>query len=101
MREVAAVERDRVVGGVLRYRTKPATDGLLPGEAAFLACTFRLADDLGLSRRQCDATELFQRLLDLRNDVGWLAEEYDPPGKTSAGKFLASLQPYCAGQHGS
>ncbi|GIF02807.1 glycoside hydrolase family 15 protein [Actinoplanes siamensis] len=66
-------------GFLLRYR--PDADGVdgLPGtEGAFLACTFWLVEALhGIGRRK-PATELFERLLGLRNDVGMLAEQYDP-----------------------
>jgi GH15 family glucan-1,4-alpha-glucosidase len=53
-------------------------DGLQGSEATFLVCTFWLVDALhGTGRRQ-EAQELYERLLGLRNDVGLLAEEYDP-----------------------
>lgn len=85
---IEAIERDLVVDGfVLRYRTNPETDALPHGEGAFLACTFWLADSLALLGRKRDATERFQRLLDLRNDVGLLAEEYDPVSKRLLGNF--------------
>ena len=89
---VEAIERDLVVDGfVLRYRTKPETDGLPPGEAAFLPCTFWLADNFALLGRQRDAVELFRSLLKLRNDVGLLAEEYDPAEKRLLGNFPQAL----------
>ena len=85
---VAAVERELLADHfVLRYRTKPETDALPPGEAAFLACTFWLADNYALLGRRDDAVELFERLLTLRNDVGLLAEEYDPSAKRLMGNF--------------
>ena len=76
---VAAIERELTVDGlVLRYRTHEAVDGLPPGEGVFLACSFWLADNLVLQGRQREARALFERLLGLCNDVGLLAEEYDP-----------------------
>jgi GH15 family glucan-1,4-alpha-glucosidase len=85
---VEAIERDLVEEGfVLRYRTKPKVDGLPPGEAPFLACSFWLADNLALMGRREDARLLFERLLGLCNDVGLLAEEYDPAAQRLLGNF--------------
>lgn len=56
-------------------------------EGAFLACTFWLADNYALVGRPDDARSLFRRLLDLRNDVGLLAEEYDPVAGRQLGNF--------------
>jgi GH15 family glucan-1,4-alpha-glucosidase len=85
---VEAIERDLVEEGlVLRYRTKPKVDGLPPGEAPFLACSFWLADNLALMGRREDARLLFERLLNLCNDVGLLAEEYDPVAQRLLGNF--------------
>jgi GH15 family glucan-1,4-alpha-glucosidase len=87
---VEAVERELVHDGlVLRYRPRDdsAVDGLSGGEGAFLACSFWLVDNLALLGRQDDARELFEHLLSLRNDVGLLAEEYDPVTKRMVGNF--------------
>jgi GH15 family glucan-1,4-alpha-glucosidase len=89
---VEAIERELLVDGfVLRYRTPgPAdasVDGLPGDEGAFLACTFWLADNYELLGRSADARELFERLLGLRNDVGLLAEEYDPRLGRLVGNF--------------
>jgi GH15 family glucan-1,4-alpha-glucosidase len=62
-------------------------DGLPPGEGAFLACSFWLADNYILQGRVDEARELFERLLSLRNDVGLLAEEYDPGLSRQVGNF--------------
>jgi GH15 family glucan-1,4-alpha-glucosidase len=76
---IEAVERDLLVDGfVKRYRTSPGLDGLPSGEGAFLACSFWLVECLAMLGRHDDATGMFERLLTLQNDVGLLAEEYDP-----------------------
>jgi GH15 family glucan-1,4-alpha-glucosidase len=85
---VHAIEHRLVRDGlVLRYDTGLTDDGLPPGEGAFLACSFWLADNMILQRRVVEAHELFERLLSLRNDVGLLAEEYDPRSKRQLGNF--------------
>jgi GH15 family glucan-1,4-alpha-glucosidase len=87
---VAAIERELVVDGfVLRYRpeTSEHVDGLPPGEGTFLPCTFWLADNLALLGRRREARAIFERLLSLRNDVGLLAEQYDPAGRRLVGNF--------------
>jgi GH15 family glucan-1,4-alpha-glucosidase len=76
---IKAIERELTEDGfVRRYKTTESDDGLPGGEALFLACSFWLVDALHLAGRQREATELFERLLDLRNDVGLLSEEWDP-----------------------
>ena len=72
---------------VLRYDTAASDDGLPPGEGAFLACSFWLVDAYVLQHRWQDARELFDRLLELRNDVGLLSEEYDPRTCRLVGNF--------------
>ena len=85
---VEAIERRLMVDGlVLRYDTDTGVDGLAPGEGAFLACSFWLADNYVLAGRRDDARHLFERLLDLRNDVGLLAEQYDPRAQRQLGNF--------------
>ena len=85
---VEAVERDLMVDGlVLRYRPQKIHDGVDGEEGAFLACSFWLADALALIGRPQQAEALFERLLELRNDLGLLAEEYDPRQKRFLGNF--------------
>ena len=85
---VRAIERELMEGGlVLRYRTKEHVDGLPPGEGPFLACSFWLADVYGMLGRHADAERLFEHLLSLRNDLGLLAEEYDPRARRQLGNF--------------
>ena len=88
---VAAIERNLLHDGlVYRYSRShgPRTDdGLPPGEGAFLACSFWLVGNYARTGRVGDARELFQRLLSLRNDVGLLAEQYDPVARRQLGNF--------------
>ncbi len=74
-------------GLVYRYDTTQTDDGLPAGEGVFLACSFWLADAYVMQGRMDEARALFDRLLDLRNDLGLLAEEYDPIRKRLVGNF--------------
>ncbi|WP_263103129.1 glycoside hydrolase family 15 protein [Kitasatospora sp. DSM 101779] len=90
---IEAIQRELSTedGFVLRYPTHDENganvDGLSGHEGAFLACSFWLADDLAMIGRVSEARELFDRLLALRNDVGLLAEEWDPRAKRQVGNF--------------
>src|SRR5207253_4323984 len=90
VRTIEAIQSELAVDGfVRRYSTdtKDTVDGLPPGEAAFLPCTFWLADNLALLGRDAEARALFERLLALANDVGLLSEEYDVDAKRLVGNF--------------
>ena len=85
---VEAIENGLMRDGVvMRYDTSSADDGLPPGEGAFLACSFWLADAYVLLERYDDARALFERLTALVNDVGLLSEQYDPRAKRMLGNF--------------
>jgi GH15 family glucan-1,4-alpha-glucosidase len=88
---VHAIEQDLMHAGLVYRYTRshdPQTDdGLPPGEGAFLACSFWLAGNYARSGRIAEARELFEHLLSLRNDVGLLAEEYEPVGRRQLGNF--------------
>ena len=85
---VEAIERDLLRDGfLLRYDTGQADDGLPPGEGAFLACSFWLVDAWLMIGRRADAEALFERLLGVRNDLGLLAEEFDPRVGRLCGNF--------------
>ncbi|MEU9120809.1 glycoside hydrolase family 15 protein [Streptomyces sp. NPDC048506] len=76
------------IGLVRRYSTEGGSvDGLPGGEGTFLVCSFWLADALRLSGRRREAAELFEQLLELRNDLGLLSEEYDPVAHRQLGNF--------------
>jgi GH15 family glucan-1,4-alpha-glucosidase len=87
---IQAIQRELCTDGlVLRYDPDqaPEIDGLPPGEGAFLACSFWLADNLALMGHRDEARQQFERLLSLRNDLGLLAEEYDPGLGRQLGNF--------------
>ncbi|MCK7621911.1 glycoside hydrolase family 15 protein [Streptomyces sp. RS10V-4] len=86
---VDAVRRELTHDGLVRrYSTEgEPVDGLPGSEGTFLVCSFWLADALLLTGRRRAARELFERLLELRNDVGLLAEEYDPATRRQWGNF--------------
>ena len=82
-------------GFVRRYDSTSDVDGLPPGEGAFLPCTFWLADNLALQGRHEEAVEVFERLLAVRNDLGLLAEEYDPVARRQLGNFPQAFSHVC------
>jgi GH15 family glucan-1,4-alpha-glucosidase len=89
---IAAIERTLLVDGlVLRYETESGVDGLPAGEGAFLPCSFWLADCYALTGRREEGVALFERLLALSNDVGLLAEEYEPTSRRMLGNFPQAL----------
>jgi GH15 family glucan-1,4-alpha-glucosidase len=85
---VAAIEKRLMKDGLLlRYDSEAGVDGLPPGEGTFLVCSFWLADVYVLLGRDDDARALFNRLAGLCNDVGLLAEQYDPHERRMLGNF--------------
>jgi GH15 family glucan-1,4-alpha-glucosidase len=83
-----AIRRHLMVDGLVhRYDTRSSKDGLPAGEGAFLACSFWFADNLVLLGQRQEAQDLFEHLLDVRNDVGLMSEEYDPVAKRMLGNF--------------
>lgn len=83
----AIQERLTVDGLVQRYATHLTDDGLPPGEGVFIACSFWLADVMVMQGRRDEALALFERLCGLANDVGLIAEEYDPVARQMLGNF--------------
>ncbi|MFH0245353.1 glycoside hydrolase family 15 protein [Streptomyces sp. HK10] len=92
---VAAIERELLGDGLVQRYTMgsrtDSVDGLPAGEAAFLPCSFWLADNYILQGRVREGRELFERLLDLRNDLGLLSEEYDTGHRRLVGNFPQAL----------
>jgi GH15 family glucan-1,4-alpha-glucosidase len=87
---VEAIRSELTADGlVMRYRPRPdgEVDGIGEGEGVFVACSFWLVEVLALQGDHAEARELFERLLDLRNDVGLLSEEYD----TEAGRLVGNF----------
>ena len=85
---IRAVEEDLLVDGfVQRYKPSELVDGQTGGEGAFLACSFWLVTARIITGRIDEARDLFERLLTIRNDVGLLAEEYDPKAGRQLGNF--------------
>ena len=85
---VAQIERSLMQDGLLlRYDSDHSADGVSGSEGTFLVCSFWLADVYVLLGRRQEARELFDRLCALCNDVGLLAEQYDPRSKRMLGNF--------------
>jgi GH15 family glucan-1,4-alpha-glucosidase len=83
---VETIQRELMDDGfVRRYDNKDTKDGFDSEEGCFVICTIWLADDLHLIGREDAAREVFERVLDIRNDVGLLAEQYDPRRKRQLG----------------
>jgi len=89
---VAQIERTLLHDGLVRrYAPELTNDGLPGGEGVFLACSFWLVDNYVLLGRRAAAERLFARLCGLCNDVGLLAEEYDPRAQRLLGNFPQAL----------
>lgn len=88
LRTVEQIEQRLLHNGLLlRYDSDSCSDGLTPGEGTFLVCSFWLADVYVLLGQQEKARALYERLTGLCNDLGLLAEQYDPAGKRMLGNF--------------
>jgi GH15 family glucan-1,4-alpha-glucosidase len=85
---VEALERELLRGGLLlRFKPEAEVDGLSGEEGVFLACSFWLAAVYQMMGRKEDAHRLFDRAASTRNDIGLLAEEYDPNNQRQLGNF--------------
>jgi len=89
---IAAIERDLMWDGfVLRHDPREVSDELQPIEGAFLACTLWLADAHVLAGEVAKAQALFERVVAVANDLGLLAEEFDPGVVRQTGNFPQAL----------
>lgn len=89
---VARIEQTLLRDGLVRrYRTESDVDGVPGDENAFLACTFWLVEQYAHSGRLDDATELMDRAIGFRTDLGLLAEQVDPHTGRQAGNFPQAL----------
>jgi GH15 family glucan-1,4-alpha-glucosidase len=85
---VAAIQRELTHDGLVRrYLPEQRVDGLPGSEGTFVTCSFWLVDNLAMLGRHDEARVLFEHLLALRNDVGLLAEQYDPVERRQLGNF--------------
>jgi GH15 family glucan-1,4-alpha-glucosidase len=87
---IDAIQRELTRDGfVERYKTQEqnSVDGLVGREGVFLPCSFWLVDALLMLERDGEARTLFEKLLGVSNDLGLLAEEYDPTAKRQLGNF--------------
>lgn len=82
---VDAVDR-RLRQGPIVYRYR-FDDGLPGFEGGFYICAFWLVEALFQTRRQTEAQELFERLLDTLGPTGLLAEQYDPTTRQHLGNY--------------
>ena len=83
---VDRIERELCRDGFV-YRYRDTDDGLAGGEGAFLICSFWLVDNLVFSGRRERARELFERLTAHANDLGLMAEQFDPVAGMQLGNF--------------
>jgi GH15 family glucan-1,4-alpha-glucosidase len=89
---IAAIEKHMMRGGfVLRHDPRETSDETQPIEGAFLACSLWLADAYVLAGDLAKAQELFDRVVGVANDLGLLAEEFDPEQGRQTGNFPQAL----------
>ena len=89
---IAAIERDMMRDGfVLRHDPREITSEIQPIEGAFLACSLWLADAYVLAGELDKAQALFDRVVGVANDLGLLAEEFDPGARRQTGNFPQAL----------
>lgn len=85
---IAEIERVLVQGGLVRRKRAPLFGG---EEGCFIACACWLASCMGMQNRHQDAQAMMQRVADIANDVGLLAEEYHIPRQALYGNYPQAL----------
>jgi len=93
------VSDPRIIGTITAIEAELVEDRLVrrwsgdagPCEGAFIACTCWLADCLGMQGRDKEARAYLERVLELRNDVGLLSEEWDTQRRRMLGNFPQAL----------
>ena len=90
---IQAVEQKMMRDGfVLRHDPREvSSEEQQPIEGAFIACTLWLADAHVLAGNIDKAQLLFDRVVKIANDLGLLAEEYDPVAGRQLGNFPQAL----------
>ena len=97
---IAAIEKYMMRDGfVLRHDPREVSDEKPPIEGAFLACSLWLADAYVLAGEIGKAQALFDRVVAVANDLGLLAEEFDPGVRTPDRKFSAGADAYRLDQY--
>jgi GH15 family glucan-1,4-alpha-glucosidase len=84
---IERIERELMDDGLV-YRSMQSRQG---SQGAFLACSCWLADCRRMQGRMSEARAALDRLLEVRNDVGLLSEEYDIRGRHLSGNFPQAL----------
>lgn len=90
---VEAIRSDLEIspGLLRRYETDKSDDGVSGDESPFLACSFWLADALARLDEVDESTKVLDTVIGLANDVGLLAEQYDPKHERMAGNVPQAL----------
>jgi GH15 family glucan-1,4-alpha-glucosidase len=89
---IAAIEHHMMRDGfVLRHDPREITSEVQPIEGAFLACSLWFADAYVLAGEIDKAQVLFDRVVGVANDLGLLAEEFDPGPGRQTGNFPQAL----------
>ena len=86
---VAAITEELMTDDGLMFRYTPKRKG--KPEGAFIACGFWMVSVLALMGRRDEAEKLFARQLELANDVGLLAEEFDTERREMIGNTPQAL----------